>query len=95
LNERLQGHIPLLLHPQPQRIAFLGLGTAISLSAIRFHPIREALALELVPEVADAARTWFGDANLDLADPRVRSWRVRSCTCACSAAKRSRSSAGR
>ncbi len=72
-DERLQGHIPLLLHPQPQRVAFLGLGTAISFSAIRFHPIREALALELVPEVADAARDWFGDANLDvLADPRVR-----------------------
>ena len=26
-DERLQGHIPLLLHPQPQRVAFLGLGT--------------------------------------------------------------------
>jgi spermidine synthase len=72
-DERLQGHIPLLLHPQPQRVAFLGLGTGISLSAIRFHPIRHALALELVPEVADAAREWFREANLDvLADPRVR-----------------------
>ena len=72
-DERLQGHIPLLLHPQPQRVAFLGLGTAISFSAIRFHPIREALALELVPEVAEAARDWFGDANLGvLADPRAR-----------------------
>jgi spermidine synthase len=71
-DERLQGHIPLLLHPQPQRVAFLGLGTAISFSAIRFHPIREALALELVPEVADAAREWFADSNLDvLEDPRV------------------------
>lgn len=72
-DERLQGHIPLLLHPQPQRVAFLGLGTGISFSAIRFHPVREAMALELVPEVADAARDWFGDANLDvLKDPRVR-----------------------
>ena len=72
-DERLQGHIPLLLHPRPQRVAFLGLGTGISLSAIRFHPVREAVALELVPEVADAARDWFRDANLDvLADPRVR-----------------------
>jgi spermidine synthase len=72
-DERLQGHIPLLLHPQPQRVAFLGLGTGISFSAIRFHPIREALALELVPEVATAARDWFSDSNLDvLADPRAR-----------------------
>jgi spermidine synthase len=72
-DERLQGHIPLLLHPQPDRVAFLGLGTGISLSAIRFHPVRDALALELVPEVADAAREWFGESNLDvLADPRAR-----------------------
>jgi spermidine synthase len=72
-DERLQGHIPLLLHPRPDRVAFLGLGTGISLSAIRFHPIREALALELVPEVAAAARDWFGEANLAvLEDPRVR-----------------------
>ena len=72
-DERLQGHIPLLLHPQPQRVAFLGLGTGISFSAVTFHPIREALALELVPEVANAARDWFGDSNLNvLADPRVR-----------------------
>ena len=72
-DERLQGHIPLLVHPQPQRVAFLGLGTGISFSAIRFHPIREALALELVPEVVFAARDWFGDSNLGvLRDPRAR-----------------------
>jgi hypothetical protein len=28
-DERLQGHIPLLLHPRPERVAFLGLGTVI------------------------------------------------------------------
>jgi spermidine synthase len=72
-DERLQGHIPLLLHPQPDRVAYLGLGTGISLSAIRFHPIREVLALELVPEVASVARDWFGDANLGvLEDPRIQ-----------------------
>ena len=72
-DERLQGHIPLLLHPRPERVAYLGLGTGISLSAIAFHPVREVLALELVPEVTSAARDWFGDANLGvLADPRVR-----------------------
>ena len=72
-DERLQGHIPLLLHPQPQRVAYLGLGTGISLSAVKFHPARDVTALELVREVAIAARVWFKDANLDvLSDPRVR-----------------------
>jgi spermidine synthase len=72
-DERLQGHIPLLLHPHPARVAYLGLGTGISVSAILFHPVREAVALELVPEVASVARQWFGEANHHvLADPRVR-----------------------
>jgi len=72
-DERLQGHIPLLLHPRPDRVAYLGLGTGISLSAIRFHPVRGAVALELVPDIVSAAREWFGEANLNvLADPRVR-----------------------
>jgi spermidine synthase len=72
-DERLQGHLPLLLHPRPGRVAYLGMGTGISLSAVRFHPVGEVVALELVPEVAVAARDWFREANLDvLSDPRVR-----------------------
>jgi spermidine synthase len=71
-DERLQGHIPLLLHARPERVAYLGLGTAISLSAIRFHPVLDTVALELVPEVVSSARDWFSEANLDvLNDPRV------------------------
>jgi len=71
--ERMQSHIPLLLHPRPQRVAYLGVGTGISVSAIRFHPVGEVAALELVPEVVSAARQWFREANLDiLNDPRVR-----------------------
>lgn len=72
-DERLQGHIPLLLHPAPQRVAYLGLGTGISLSAVRFHPVQEVVALELVPDVVSTAREWFADANLGvLTDARVR-----------------------
>jgi spermidine synthase len=72
-DERLQGHIPLLLHPRPERVAYLGLGTGISLSAVSFHPVRAVVALELVPEVVSVARDWFGEANLGvLGDPRVR-----------------------
>lgn len=80
-DERLQGHIPLLLHPRPERVAYLGVGTAISLSAVRFHPVREAVAMELVPEVVSAAREWFREANLGVLDDarvRVRSEDARS-----------------
>jgi spermidine synthase len=71
-EERWQGHLPLLLHPSPRRVAFIGLGTGITASALRLHPVDQAVALELVPEVVAAARADFPDANLHLFDdPRL------------------------
>jgi spermidine synthase len=71
-DERFQTHLPLLLHPKPRSIAFLGLGTGITAGASLVHPIEEAVALEIVPEVVEAARAHFGDANLGVVDdPRV------------------------
>jgi spermidine synthase len=71
-EERWQGHLPLLLHPSPHRVAFIGLGTGITASALRLHPVESAVALELVPEVVAAARADFADANLHLFDdPRL------------------------
>lgn len=72
-EERLQAHIPLLLHRAPGSVAFLGLGTGITASAALFHPVREVVLMELVPEVVTMARDHFREANLRvLEDPRVR-----------------------
>ena len=72
-EERLQAHLPLLLHPAPRAVAFLGIGTGITASAALFHPVREVAAIELVPEVIAAARAEFRTANLGvLDDARVR-----------------------
>jgi len=63
-DERLQAHLPLLLHPAPKRVAFLGLGTGISAGAALLHPIERVTAVELVPEVIAAARNHFAAENL-------------------------------
>ncbi|MBI3868554.1 MAG: fused MFS/spermidine synthase [Verrucomicrobia bacterium] len=63
-DERVQGHLPLLLHPKPRRVAFLGLGTGITAGAALLHPVDRVTAIELVPEVIAAARDYFGEANL-------------------------------
>lgn len=66
-DERVQGHLPLLLHPAPKRVAFLGLGTGITAGAAMLHPAIEQLtAIEIVPEVARAAADHFATANLGL-----------------------------
>lgn len=53
-GERLQAHVPLLLHPAPRRALFLGIGTGITFGAAAMHPGVEADGVELLPEVADA-----------------------------------------
>ena len=63
-DERAQAHIPLLLHPTPRHVAFLGLGTGISAGGALLHPIERATAVEIVPEVVEMAREHFAEANL-------------------------------
>jgi spermidine synthase len=71
-DERLQGHLPLLLHPAPRRVAFLGLGTGITAGAALMHPVERVDVAELLPQVVDAAREDFAEANLGVTDdPRV------------------------
>src|SRR6185436_18203890 len=72
-DERVQAHLPLLLHPAPRQVALLGLGTGITASGVLFHPFDRLTAVELVPEVVTAARLHLRDANRGvLGDPRTR-----------------------
>jgi spermidine synthase len=58
-NERRQGLLPLLLHPDPRRVIFLGLATGITASAAPALGVPDTTVVELVPEVATAARQHF------------------------------------
>lgn len=72
-DERMQAHLPLLLHPAPRRVAFLGVGTGITAGGALFHPVEQVVAIELVPEVITAARAQFSEANAGLlTDPRTK-----------------------
>lgn len=69
-----QTHLPLLLHPDPRRIAFLGLGTGITGSAALQHgPVESITAVEISPLVARAAEQYFPDLNDQFSShPKVR-----------------------
>jgi spermidine synthase len=60
--EERQAAIPLLLHPDPDRALFIGLGTGITFHAARHYPELHTHGVELVPEIA-AAMHHFNDAN--------------------------------
>jgi spermidine synthase len=70
----LVGHLPLLLHPRPERVVNIGLGGGFTLFAMTAHPEpREIVLVELDPLVVEATGTWFVDSGRRaLADPRVR-----------------------
>lgn len=71
-REYRQGRLPLLLHPRPADVAFLGLGTGLTAApAVADRDVRRAVVVELIPEVVEASRM-LADANLGLVDhPKV------------------------
>jgi spermidine synthase len=59
-----QSHIPLLLHPSPERVCYAGLGTGITASgALKHAAVKSVTAVELSPMVVDAAAKHFGEFN--------------------------------
>jgi spermidine synthase len=78
-SDHRQAHIPLLLHPDPKRALFLGLGTGATLSAAGDHPGLVTDGVELVPEVVESFPLFAGsapqlgrnpDINIHVADAR-------------------------
>lgn len=57
VREFRQAHIPLLLHPEPRSVLFLGLGTGMTAGGAISHTNLDSIeAVELIPEVVDAVR---------------------------------------
>ena len=72
LTQRLLAHMPLLLHPNPARVAILGLGSGVTLGSALTHPLDQATVLEISREVV-AASNFFQAENHDaLNDSRTR-----------------------
>ncbi len=71
-SPRLRAHFPLLLHPDPQRALFLGLGAGVTFGAAADHPGLRGEGVELVPEVVRLL-PFFRQVNGDLLNqPRLR-----------------------
>lgn len=64
-GEKRLGHLPLLLHPEPKDVAFVGVATGISMSAGLDHALNTLLGIEILPGVLGAL-TYFKRENQDL-----------------------------
>ena len=71
---RQLAHIPLLFHPDPEKILLIGMGGGSTVGAAAQHRNVERIdVVELVPGVWEAAR-FFWETNFEVwKDPRVRS----------------------
>ena len=72
LTQRLLAHVPLLLHPDPRKLAILGLGSGVTLGSALTHPVERADLLEISPQVVEASRFFDAENHRALADPRTR-----------------------
>ena len=65
------GSLPVTLHPRPESVLVIGLGSGVTLAGVLQHPVRSVDCVELSAEIVEAAR--FFDRWLDgaLGDPRV------------------------
>ena len=72
-TQLMLGHLPILLHPRPERVLAIGLGSGVTVGALTRHPVvREIDVVELEPAVVEAS-DFFAEENRNaLRDPRVR-----------------------
>ncbi len=72
-TQKLQGHLPLLIHPNPKKVLHIGFGSGGTAYAVSRHPVEEIVIAEISPEVLEVSDRALRSVNHGvLEDPRVR-----------------------
>jgi spermidine synthase len=66
------GHLPMFLHPRPERVMVVGLGCGATAAAVLRHPGVTADVAEISPEMVEAARYFESVNDRVLDNPRLR-----------------------
>jgi spermidine synthase len=71
--QRMLGHLPAMLHPEPKSVLIIGFGAGVTAGSFTRHPsIERIVIVEIEPEVAAASRQYFETENYAvLEDPRT------------------------
>jgi len=71
-TEILISHYPLLSRPNSKQVLVIGLGSGVSVGSALRYPVEHVDAVEISPEVVEAAKKCFAKASFRFADdPRV------------------------
>ncbi len=72
-TQKLQAHLPLLLHPDARKILHIGFGSGGTAWSVSRHPVDQITIAEISPEVLDVSGQHLRSVNHGvLQDPRVR-----------------------
>ena len=71
--ERMLGHLPALLHPDPKSVLIVGCGAGVTAGSFVLYPsIKRIVICEIEPLIPQVVARFFGEQNYDvLDDPRV------------------------
>ncbi len=71
--QKLQGHLPLLLHHDPQSVLHIGFGSGGTAHAVSRYPVKQITIAEISKSVIQKAADYFLDVNHHvLEDPRLK-----------------------
>jgi spermidine synthase len=62
-TQKIQGHFPVLFHPDPQTVLTVGFGSGETAWTISLHNVKEINAVEISPEVIEASEKYFTEIN--------------------------------
>ena len=71
LTQKTLAHLPLLLHPHPQDVVIIGLGSGVTLASALVHPVASVDVVEISPDVVEASRYFAAQNRNALDDPRT------------------------
>ena len=71
--QRMLGHLPALLHPNPQSVLIVGFGAGVTAGSFVVHPeVKHITICEIEPEIPPQSDKYFGPENHHvLRDPRT------------------------
>ncbi|HVT44349.1 MAG TPA: fused MFS/spermidine synthase [Thermoanaerobaculia bacterium] len=69
-SQKLQGHLPLLIHPAAKSVLHIGFGSGGTAWAVSQHPVREITIAEISPEVLDVSDRHLRSENHGVLDDR-------------------------
>jgi len=71
--QKMQGHLPLLIHGNAKSVLHIGLGSGGTAAAVATHPVDQITIVEMSPSVISASGKHMGIVNHGvLTDPRTR-----------------------